>query len=105
MNKGMLCIDLTPQVVGQAMAAKAQLIVAYHPPIFEPLSTLSPVSWKHEALLACVKGEIAIFSPHTALDAAPDGLNDWLASGGGCRSASAATARGDRQTGDLRSFA
>lgn len=82
-SKAMLCIDLTPQVVTQAMAAKAQLVVAYHPPIFEPLSTLSPVSWKHEALLACVKRGIAIFSPHTALDAAPDGLNDWLSSGVG----------------------
>lgn len=80
-KRGLLCIDLTEAVVNQAIKQKAQLIVAYHPPIFEPLKTLTPTSWKTRALLACVKNNIAIYSPHTSLDAAPDGLNHWLAQG------------------------
>lgn len=80
-TRGLLCIDLTESVVRQALAQKAQLIVAYHPPIFEPLKRLTPADWKTRALLACVKHDIAIYSPHTSLDAAPEGLNHWLASG------------------------
>lgn len=80
-KRGLLCIDLTESVVNQAIKQKTQLIVAYHPPVFEPLKTLTPTGWKTRALLACVKHDIAIYSPHTSLDAAPDGLNHWLASG------------------------
>lgn len=80
-RKAMLCIDLTPAVVKQAISTKAGLIVSYHPPIFEPLKTLTPGDWKTQALLDCVKHGIAVFSPHTSLDAAPQGLNHWLASG------------------------
>jgi dinuclear metal center YbgI/SA1388 family protein len=80
-RKALLCIDLTPAVVKQAISAKAQLIVSYHPPIFEPLKTLTPGDWKTRALLDCVKHGIAVYSPHTALDAAPQGLNHWLANG------------------------
>lgn len=80
-TRGLLCIDLTESVVAQAVSQKAKLIVAYHPPIFEPLKRLTPTDWKTRALLTCVKNDIAIYSPHTSLDAAPDGLNDWLASG------------------------
>ncbi len=80
-RKGLLCIDLTPAVVQQAIAGKAQLIVSYHPPVFEPLKTLTPTDWKTRALIECVKRDIAVYSPHTALDASPQGLNHWLATG------------------------
>lgn len=80
-TRGLLCIDLTEAVVAQAIKEKAQLIVAYHPPVFEPIKRLTPTDWKTRALLACVKHDIAIYSPHTSLDAAPDGLNHWLACG------------------------
>lgn len=82
-KSGVLCIDLTEAVVKQALSQKARLIVAYHPPVFEPLKTLTPTNWKTRALLTCVKNNIAIYSPHTALDAAADGLNQWLAEGMG----------------------
>src|SRR5690606_21362841 len=75
--------DLTPAVVAQAVKSKTRLIVAYHPPIFEPLTTLTPTHWKTRALVSCVQNRIAVYSPHTSLDAAPGCLNDWLASGFG----------------------
>jgi dinuclear metal center YbgI/SA1388 family protein len=77
----LLCIDLTEAVVHEAMSHKAGLIVAYHPPVYSPIQTLTPADWKQRALLACVKHDIAVYSPHTALDAAADGLNQWLAMG------------------------
>lgn len=84
----LLTIELTTDVVSEAVALGAGLIVAYHPPIFQGLKRLRSSHAAERALLDCVSRKIAVFSPHTALDAAPDGVNDWLldAFGPGLRS-------------------
>lgn len=78
-----LTIDLTERVLDEARAVGANAIVAYHPPIFAPLKRLTDRAPKERLVLACAQYGIAILSPHTALDAAPGGVNDWLADGVG----------------------
>lgn len=80
-SKGLLCIDLTEAVLDEAVRQKAQLIVAYHPPIFKPLERLTTLDVKQRIILRAARKGIAVYSPHTALDAAEGGVNDWLASG------------------------
>ncbi|MEE9391343.1 MAG: Nif3-like dinuclear metal center hexameric protein [Planctomycetota bacterium] len=74
-----LCIDLTEPVLEEAKSAKAQLIVAYHPPIFEALGRLTRSTPNERIAADALAAGIAVYSPHTALDAAPGGVNDWLA--------------------------
>ncbi|MEZ6197014.1 MAG: Nif3-like dinuclear metal center hexameric protein [Planctomycetota bacterium] len=76
-----LAIDLTEDVMAEAMEARADLVCAYHPPIFAPLKRLAAGPGPAGAVLAAARAGIGIYSPHTALDAAPGGLNDWLAEG------------------------
>ncbi|MAE62312.1 MAG: Nif3-like dinuclear metal center hexameric protein [Planctomycetaceae bacterium] len=71
----LLTIDLAAPVVDEAIAARASMIVAYHPPIFEPIKRV------HGRLAALIERRVAVYSPHTALDAASGGVNDWLAEG------------------------
>ena len=80
-SRAMLCIDLTEPVLGEAASAKAGLIVAYHPPIFDALSAVTTLELKSRIILRAAERKIAIHSPHTALDAAEGGVNDWLADG------------------------
>lgn len=80
-RKAMLCIDLTPAVLDEAIKAKCQLIVAYHPPIFHPLKRLADRDWKEKMLAEAVRKGVAVYSPHTALDAVREGMNDWLCEG------------------------
>ena len=76
----LLCIDLTEPVVEEAIARKADLVMAYHPPIFRPISRLHGHSRETDAhVFRCVAAGIAIYSTHTALDAAQGGTNDVLA--------------------------
>ncbi len=82
-KRGMLCIDLTEAVVDEAVRLKAQLIIAYHPPIFEPVERLTSETWKGRVLREVIRKNVAVYSPHTALDEVDDGVNDWLASGVG----------------------
>ncbi|MBL9141043.1 MAG: Nif3-like dinuclear metal center hexameric protein, partial [Phycisphaerae bacterium] len=56
-------------------------IVAYHPPIFEPLKRLCASEPRHKVLLGAAQAGIALLSPHTALDSCRGGVNDWLAEG------------------------
>ncbi len=77
-TRAMLCIDLTPAVMEEAVAQRANLVIAYHPPIFEPLPRLLAEDWKQRLIMAAVAKRIAVYSPHTALDAVAGGVNDWL---------------------------
>lgn len=71
----LLALDITPDVVREAAACGAQLIVSHHPVIFDPLKRLTPDSapW----LLA--RYAIAAICAHTNLDLAPGGVNTCLA--------------------------
>lgn len=76
-----LTIDLTEAVLTEAIGAKAAAIVAYHPPVWEPLRRLSGASVRGRILLGAIEAGIAILSPHTALDAVSGGVTDWLCEG------------------------
>lgn len=74
-SRALFTIDLTRSVVEEAVQAGAELVVAYHPPIFGGLKRVS----FDTAIGAALKHGLALYSPHTALDVAPLGTNDVLA--------------------------
>jgi dinuclear metal center YbgI/SA1388 family protein len=77
----LLCIDLVDAVVDEAIAREVDAVVAYHPPIFSGLKSITDATAQNAALLTLIKAGIAVHSPHTAADAAIGGVNDWLADG------------------------
>lgn len=74
----LLTIDLTEEVFEEALERGVEAIVAYHPVIFSGIKRLNMRDRTQRLVLRAVQESIAIYSPHTALDAAPGGLNDWL---------------------------
>lgn len=74
-STAILTIDYTAAVAEEAIERNCDLVIAYHPPIFDGLKRVTSNSLIHGAIL---RG-MAIYSPHTALDAATDGTNDVLA--------------------------
>lgn len=76
----LLTIDLTWEVLQEAIDKQADMVIAYHPPIFSSLKSITDGSEKTRIILEAIKAGLSIYSPHTALDAAPGGVNDWLAS-------------------------
>ncbi len=77
----LLTIDLTEAVMQEAISMKADTIVSYHPPIFDPLKSVTDKSFKERLILLAIQHNIAIYSPHTSLDVAKDGVNDWIVAG------------------------
>lgn len=77
----LLTIDLTERVLAEAVASKASAIVSYHPPVWEGLKRITDATPKGRIVLGAIGAGIAIYSPHTALDAIPGGITDWLCEG------------------------
>jgi dinuclear metal center YbgI/SA1388 family protein len=77
----LLAVDLTQAVLREAIDAGGRMVVAYHPPIFKPLERLTDATTGQRIALEAARNGVAVHSPHTALDAAPGGVNDWIAEG------------------------
>lgn len=79
-TKIFLTNDLTEEVLEEAIASNSNFILSYHPPIFSPLKRLTMKTEKERIIVKAIEKGIAIYSPHTAHDAARGGVNDWLLS-------------------------
>lgn len=75
-NKVLLTIDLTPQVLDEALSdAKIGTIVSYHPPIFSSMKRLTSADVKQDIVLKAIARGVGIYSPHTACDNCTNGGN------------------------------
>ena len=74
-TNALLTIDYTASVAAEARSLGCELVVAYHPPIFDALKRITAGSVVFDA----IRRGVAIYSPHTALDVANGGTNDMLA--------------------------
>lgn len=70
-------LDITDEVIQEAIRLKADLIVSHHPLFFE-LKTVTDQSWTAERALTLAENSIAAICMHTNLDAARGGVNDAL---------------------------
>ncbi len=77
-SKAILTIDYTPAVAAEAEREGCDVVVAYHPPIFEAVKRVT-ASGPTRLVFDAIRRGVAIYSPHTALDVADGGTNDMLA--------------------------
>ncbi|EEP80609.1 conserved hypothetical protein [Uncinocarpus reesii 1704] len=77
-NSVLLTIDLTQAVASEAIERGDSIIVAYHPIIFRGLKSLTSNNTQQQTLLRLAAEGISVYSPHTAVDAVPGGMADWL---------------------------
>ncbi|KPK76613.1 MAG: hypothetical protein AMJ79_06140 [Phycisphaerae bacterium SM23_30] len=78
-KKIMLTVDLTRSVFKEARNKKVNLIVAYHPPIWEPLKKVVAGEGLSPFLHEVIRDNMALYALHTALDSVRGGVNDVLA--------------------------
>jgi len=74
----LLTIDVTREVLAEAKKLKTDLIVSYHPVIWDGLKKIT-TDGSTAVVYDLIRSGIAVFSIHTALDAARGGVNDSLA--------------------------
>ena len=75
----LLCLDVTEEVVDEALARDCNLIVSHHPLIFHKLAHVSDSTYVERCVMKAIKNDIAIASMHTNLDSARGGVNYKIA--------------------------
>ncbi|NCU18730.1 Nif3-like dinuclear metal center hexameric protein [Pallidibacillus pasinlerensis] len=75
----LIALDVTEDVVDEAIANDVQLIIAHHPLIFNPLKTIRTEDAYGKIISKLIKHDIAVYAAHTNLDIAKGGVNDMLA--------------------------
>lgn len=73
------CLDVTSEIVEEAIAKKAELIVAHHPLIFGKIGSINPMNEQGRILFKLIKNDISLIACHTNLDATLDGVSFVLA--------------------------
>jgi len=84
-DRVLTCLTVTPEVVAEAVAESVALIVSHHPILFKPVKALSDNTADGLLLLPLLRAGIAVYSPHSAFDNCPGGINDGLAKRFGLR--------------------
>ncbi len=74
----MTCLTLTPDVVDEAVREGVNLVVTHHPILFRGAKRLTPASLDGQVALPLLRARVAVYSPHTAFDNCPGGINDTL---------------------------
>ena len=69
-----LCLDITMDVIKEAAAHRANLIISHHPVIFDPLKSVTEGSPVYEL----VKNKINAICMHTNADMTKDGVSDLM---------------------------
>ena len=75
----LLCLDVTEDIVDEAIRKGCNLIVSHHPLIFRKLARISDENYVQRTVRKAIKNDIAIVSMHTNMDAAKGGVNFKIA--------------------------
>ncbi|GIW94612.1 MAG: GTP cyclohydrolase 1 type 2 [Pirellulaceae bacterium] len=75
----MLCLTVTDDVVREAIHESAELLVTHHPLPFRPLNSLTTSSTVGRRLLQLIEAKVAVYSLHTRWDSAQSGINQQWA--------------------------
>ncbi len=74
----LVTLDTLEAVVDEAIEKGCNLIVSFHPIIFSGLKKITGKTYVERVVLKAIKNDIAIFSNHTALDNAWNGVNAMI---------------------------
>ena len=81
----LLGLDCTPELVDEAIACGADMIVTHHPLIFSGLKKISPDDMIGEAVFKAIKAGISIYAAHTNADKVIAGVSGAMAAKLGLR--------------------
>ncbi|HJV78233.1 MAG TPA: Nif3-like dinuclear metal center hexameric protein, partial [Paludibacter sp.] len=75
----LVCIDITEEVITEAIQKNCNLIVSHHPLIFSGLKKLTGQNEVQRCVVQAIKNNIAIYAAHTNLDNVLQGVSGKMA--------------------------
>lgn len=74
-NQALITLDVTEEVIDEAIRTNSQLIIAHHPLIFKGIKKINDRHWIDKCVVKAIKNDIAIYAIHTNLDNVITGVN------------------------------
>lgn len=78
-NAVMLCLDVTAEVLEEAIRRQCEMIVSHHPLIFHGLKSLTGADETQRIVMRALEAGVAIYSAHTNLDSTWNGVSHEMA--------------------------
>ena len=75
----LLCLDITEEVLEEALELDCNLIISHHPLLFKPIKKLTGKTYVERCVIKACKNDLVIYAAHTNVDNAFGGLNYYLA--------------------------
>lgn len=76
----LLSVDLTEEVVDEAFRKGCNLIISHHPLFFRGVKQLTGATLQQRVAMEAIRRGISLYSCHTPVDVAPDGVSVAMAS-------------------------
>ncbi|MFO7617314.1 MAG: Nif3-like dinuclear metal center hexameric protein [Bacteroidales bacterium] len=75
----LVCLDVVPEVLDEALRSGCNLVVSHHPPFFSGMKNFTGSALAVRILRQAIRQDLALLSVHTNLDSVPDGVSGRLA--------------------------
>ena len=77
-NKILISLDLTEENLQYAVNNKIDCIITHHPLIFSGIKNITADTKTGRMILTAIENKISVYSAHTNMDVAPEGINTFL---------------------------
>ncbi len=84
----LLTIDITEDVVNEAIENNCNLIISHHPLIFKPIKRIINANETERCIVKLIKNDISVYAAHTNFDNVIEGVNAKIADKLGLRNRS-----------------
>ena len=75
----LLCVDVTEDIIAEAVRRGRNLVISHHPLIFKGLKRFTGHTVAERAVAAAIRAGVAVYSSHTALDSTRGGVSYEMA--------------------------
>ena len=96
-----VCVDVTPSIISEAVAKGCNLIIAHHPLIFKGIRQITGRDRVERCIAKALREGVSVYSSHTATDCAPAGVSWEMARRLGLQHVEVLDDSGLGVTGDL----
>jgi dinuclear metal center YbgI/SA1388 family protein len=77
-KKALLSLDCTNDVINEAVSLNCELIITHHPLLFKRPKNIIKGDLLGNKVISLIKEDIALYSCHTNLDSAKEGINETI---------------------------
>ena len=74
-HKALLAVDVTEEVLAEAVAEGCDMVITHHPIVFHAMKRFNSASVTERCVEEAIRRGIALYAAHTNLDSAPQGMS------------------------------